>query len=105
MTSKRKAIFEEFEQVDGSSARRYDGAGLGLAISRKMVEVLGGEISLTSEPGKGSTFTITLPLAIDATANENLAARPAKLDNLRALIVDDNEVNRTILLEQLASGG
>ncbi|VAW05018.1 BarA sensory histidine kinase (= VarS = GacS) [hydrothermal vent metagenome] len=101
----QKAIFEEFEQVDGSSARRYDGAGLGLAISRKMVEALGGEISLTSEPGTGSTFTITLPLAIDATANEILAARPAKLDNLRALIVDDNEVNRTILLEQLASWG
>jgi PAS domain S-box-containing protein len=101
----QKAIFEEFEQVDGTSARRYDGAGLGLAISRKMVEALGGEISLTSEPGKGSTFTITLPLAIDATANENLAARPAKLDKLRALIVDDNEVNRTILLEQLASWG
>jgi PAS domain S-box-containing protein len=101
----QKAIFEEFEQVDGSSARRYDGAGLGLAISRKMVEAQGGGISLTSEPGKGSTFTITLPLAIDATANEILAARPAKLDNLRALIVDDNEVNRTILLEQLASWG
>ncbi len=101
----QKAIFEEFEQVDGSSARRYDGAGLGLAISRKMVEALGGAISLTSNPGKGSTFTITLPLAIDATACENLAARPAKLDNLRALIVDDNEVNRTILLEQLASWG
>ncbi len=101
----QKSIFEEFEQVDGSAARRYDGAGLGLAISRKMAEALGGEISLTSEPGKGSTFTIALPLAIDATAHENLTARPAKLDNLRALIVDDNEVNRTILMEQLASWG
>jgi PAS domain S-box-containing protein len=101
----QKAVFEEFEQVDGSSARRYDGAGLGLAISRKMVEALGGEISLTSEHGKGSTFTIALPLAIDATAHENLAARPAKLDKMRALIVDDNAVNRTILLEQLASWG
>jgi signal transduction histidine kinase len=95
----QKTVFEEFEQVDGSAARRHDGAGLGLAISRKMIEALGGEISLTSEAGKGSTFTITLPLAIDATAAEALAARPARLDNLRALIVDDNEVNRTILMD------
>ncbi len=101
----QNSIFEEFEQVDGSSARRFDGAGLGLAISRKMVEALGGEISLTSEAGKGSTFTIALPLAIDASAHENVVARPATLENMRALIVDDNEVNRTILLEQLASWG
>jgi len=101
----QKSVFEEFEQVDGSAARRHDGTGLGLAISHKMIAAMGGEISLESTPGEGSTFTVRLPLAIDEEAGEVAPTPPAEFENMRALIVDDNAVNRTILTEQLASWG
>ena len=103
--NKKRAVFEEFEQVDGSAERRHDGAGLGLAISKRMVEAMGGEISLESEAGKGSTFTVKLPLAIDETTINDVAAPAGFFETRRAVIVDDNAVNRTILSEQLASWG
>ena len=103
--AKLKAIFEEFEQVDGSAVRRYDGAGLGLAISKRMVEAMGGEISVTSDLGKGSKFTVRLPMAVDETTIADLTAPEGFFDGKRALIVDDNAVNRKILAEQLASWG
>lgn len=102
---KLQAIFEEFEQVDGSSARKHNGAGLGLAISKKMVEAMGGEISVESVSGKGSTFRVRLPLAIDDSAPAANPAPAVSFGGKRALVVDDNPVNRTILKEQLASWG
>ncbi len=99
---KLTAIFEEFEQVDGSSARKYNGAGLGLSISKKMVEAMDGVISVESESGKGSVFRVRLPLAIDDGADSN-PAPSASFEGKRAIIVDDNPVNCTILKEQLAS--
>ena len=65
--SAQQKIFESFTQTDGSITRRYGGTGLGLAISRGLAEAMQGRLDVSSEPGKGSTFTLTLPAAIDKT--------------------------------------
>ncbi len=97
-------LFEQFSQVDGSTTRNYGGTGLGLAISKRLVNLMGGSIGVTSQPGTGSTFWFTLPLQLDSQPD----AKPAPLEELRGtrvLIVDDNEVNRRVLHEQVRGWG
>ena len=97
-------VFEKFSQIDGSTTRKYGGTGLGLAICKQLATLMGGSIAVSSRPGEGSTFSFTLPLALDT--NPHAAPVPAdELRNLRALIVDDNEVNRRVLHEHIASFG
>jgi CheY-like chemotaxis protein/HPt (histidine-containing phosphotransfer) domain-containing protein len=87
-------LFEAFTQADDSTTRRYGGTGLGLAITKKLIDAMGGTIKVKSEPGKGSTFSVFLPLEVRSRVART---PPADLRNLKALIVDDNPTNRCIL--------
>jgi PAS domain S-box-containing protein len=105
---KQPAVFDAFEQVDRSTTRRYGGSGLGLAICRRLVSLMGGEISVESEVGRGSTFRFTLVLDTAPVAAEEIsppAPSDAPLAGTRVLVVDDNETNRIILQEMLTNWG
>jgi signal transduction histidine kinase/CheY-like chemotaxis protein len=89
-------LFVAFGQADGSTSRRFGGTGLGLVISKQLIELMGGEIEIESMPGKGSTFSFTASFA--AAENESPVQRKATdLSQIRALIVDDNPTNCEIL--------
>jgi two-component system sensor histidine kinase/response regulator len=94
-------LFEPFSQADSSTSRTYGGTGLGLAISQRLVEMLGGELTVHSEPGVGSTFEFTVRLPRGEVAP--ITVPRTDLTGLRVLIVDDNATNRKILEQQVAS--
>ena len=95
---KQKMIFQPFSQADTSTTRRYGGTGLGLTITTRLVEMMGGRIWLESEEGRGSDFHFTLKLGASHMENRALASRaPLGLRGVRVLVVDDNRTNRRIL--------
>ncbi len=102
---KHKVIFEAFSQADGSTARRFGGTGLGLTISSRLVELMGGRIWLESELGKGSCFHFTAPVGIAKAAVPAEPVERARLAGLPVLVVDDNATNRCILRDVLDRWG
>ncbi len=113
-------IFDEFRQVDGSTTRQYGGTGLGLAISQRLTSLLGGNIHVESEEGKGATFTVTLPMVAKETLNgnnptqndggrlRNVQPKRPKSDppvSPRILVVEDNEVAAEQIATALTTDG
>jgi signal transduction histidine kinase/DNA-binding response OmpR family regulator len=97
-------VFDRFAQADASTTRSYGGTGLGLAISKQLVQLMGGEITVTSRLGEGSTFCFTLPLPLDLNVPVKHALGTS-LQGARVLVVDDIAINLLVVSEQLACRG
>jgi PAS domain S-box-containing protein len=96
-------LFQSFSQADTSTTRKYGGTGLGLTISKQLVELMHGEIGVDSEAGVGSTFHFTVKLGVGESAHEKQFETIPNLQHLHALVADDNPTAREILAEYLKS--
>jgi|GEM_PF-324317 len=103
--NRQQRIFESFAQADSAVSKSFGGTGLGLAISKKLVSLMGGTLSLRSEPGKGSDFFFTLDLAKSAESNAvsviEFSNTEAKLNGIKILLAEDNDTNRKIIKRTL----
>lgn len=104
---KQKEIFEAFAQADGSSTRKYGGTGLGLTISTRLVEMMGGKLWVESKPNQGSNFQFTVRLgpAVEDAHSTSPSLQVSELRNLSVLVVDDNRTNRFIFSRILENWG
>ncbi|MBE7941552.1 MULTISPECIES: ATP-binding protein [Ramlibacter] len=100
-------LFRRFTQADASATRRFRGTGLGLAISRELAQLMGGDVGLRSQPGQGSTFTLSIPLRVAPAPAVQACAVPTRSGPADAaiLLVEDNEVNQLVAQGLLASLG
>ncbi len=104
--SQRERIFEAFTQADSSATRRYGGTGLGLAITSRLVSLMGGAISVESEPGKGSRFDVLLPFQRgELPAPQPAAAQSMPERSLSVLVAEDNPVNQRLVVRALQKRG
>ena len=92
----QERIFEAFEQGDASTTKLFGGTGLGLAISKRLVTVMGGDISVTSTPGAGSCFSFTARFGLQSTL-DTVASTVESLSDISVLVVDDNAINRQMM--------
>ena len=98
---RQKAIFQPFSQGDSSTSRKFGGTGLGLTISMRLVEMMGGKIWVDSELGQGSCFQFTFDATLAPAPAAPMAPEPQELQNLAVLVVDDNATNRLVLGKML----
>ena len=97
------SLFQPFTQADSSITRKYGGTGLGLTISQRLVEKMGGDIVISSAPGQGSSFSFTLTFPVPQHAK--ILRSPTDLRGMRVLVVDDLDISRSILTELLSHWG
>jgi PAS domain S-box-containing protein len=102
---KLDTIFDEFSQADASMTRKYGGTGLGLAIARRLVRLMGGELAVASEVGKGTEFSFTVSFETETAPAAAPTAEAVRLAGRCALVVDDNATNRRIVLDILTAAG
>ncbi|MBW8184248.1 response regulator [Shewanella sp. NR704-98] len=100
---KISSLFESFSQVDASTTRKYGGTGLGLAIVQKICHLMGGDISIKSEFGVGTS--IEFEISLGKSESSQLVVPSANIEELNLLVVDDNETNREVIIEQLLIWG
>ncbi|MCC2674308.1 MAG: response regulator [Ramlibacter sp.] len=99
------SLFEAFSQVDASTTRKYGGSGLGLAICKRLVDLMGGELGVESDAGRGSTFWFTIAAPVTELTQPTGAPDAGRLQGLRVLVVDDHATNVRVLSRQLQLWG
>ncbi|MFZ3407144.1 response regulator [Vibrio chagasii] len=96
-------LFNKFTQADSSTTRKYGGTGLGLAISKELSQLMGGDIQVSTELGKGSTFSFSISTRVSHSITQNRIVVPASINHLKVLVVDDNSSARLIVGDILES--